>query len=203
MNKRSYILSVFHKIIMVEIIQYKWAGKWGSVKIKIECGECSVTEGTIESVIAEEFQGQEISFKVLPWLDNWWKVILKGGWHAPIITVNGKIIEQGKVLDRGLLAYHIRQALVPHYKPEGNIVFSKEGCPHCKATKEALDKAGIEYKNRDIVKDSLAAQQLFFLTKQFFPHNKPVTVPQIWINGEYFGDNDHLQNNIEKIRISG
>lgn len=201
MNKRSYILAVFKKIIMVEIIQYKWAGEWGPFKIKVECGECSVTEAVIQSVIDKEFPGEKISFKVVPWLDNWWKIIWKGGWHAPIITVNGKVIEQGKVLDSGLLAHYIRKALVPHYKPKGNVVFSKEGCKHCVEVKKALDKAGIEYVNKDIVIDPLAAQQLFFLTKQFFPANKPVTVPQVWIDGEYFGDNDFLQENTDKLKL--
>jgi glutaredoxin len=200
MNKHSYILSDFQIIYMVEIIQYKWAGKWGPFKIKIECGECGVTEGIIESVIAEEFPGEDISFKVLPWLPNWYKIILKGGWHAPIITVNGKVIEQGKVLDRGLLAYHIRKALVPEFKPTGNIIFTKEGCKHCISAKEALNNAGLEYIEKDIIADPLAAQRLFFLTKQFFPANKPVTVPQIWIDGEYFGDKDFLLENIDTLK---
>ena len=65
-------------MIQIKITQYKWAGKWGPFKIKIPCGECSLTEGIIKDVIEKEFQGVDISFEVLPWLDNWFSVLLRG-----------------------------------------------------------------------------------------------------------------------------
>ena len=177
----------------IQVVQYKWAGSWGPFKVKIPCGECGASEGVIEHVIAEEFEsrGIKVSFTVLPWLNHWWKPLLKGGWHAPIIQVNGRVIDQGKVIDAGKLAAAIRAEITDGYeltKSEPNVVFSKPGCPHCKKAKEILEAKGVSYVEKDITRDPFNANQLFYLTKQFFPHNKPVTLPQIWLAGEYFGE---------------
>ncbi len=172
----------------IKIVQYKWAGNWGPFKIKIPCGECGLSEGVIEHVIKDQFPDVDIDFEVLPWLNNWYKPILKGGWHAPIVEVNGKMIAQGKVIDSGLLAASIRDNLEETYKiTKGNIVFSKEGCPHCDKAKEFLDRNGIKYEVRDAVKDPFFAAQMFNLVKKIYPADKPVTVPQIWLDGKYFG----------------
>ena len=176
----------------LNIIQYKWAGAWGPFSIKIPCGECGVSENIIKDVIDNDFAGQPISFQVLPWLDNWFRVLLKGGWHAPIIIVNGKVVAQGKVVDRGLLGYEIRKQLVKLYTPKGNVVYSKPGCSFCKRAKDLLREYNIEFVDKNIIEDPLAAHELFYLTKQFFPKTKPVTIPQIWLSGTYFGDFEKL-----------
>lgn len=181
-----------NKANTVKIIQYKWEGSWGPFRIKILCGECAVTEGVIKDVLEYEFAGKDISFEVLPWLSNWWKPFFHGGWHAPIVTVNDKVIFQGEVLDRGLLAYHIRKELVKTTKITGTVMFSKEGCGHCARAKKLMDEKGIKYENKDVVKDPMATEELFFLTKRFFPKNKPVTTPQIWIDGKYVGGEEEL-----------
>ena len=180
----------------VEIIQYKWEGSWGPFKIKVECGECNITHGIIEDVLEKEFQGEDISFKTLPWLDNWYKVILKGGWHAPIVVVNGKVIEQGKVIDRGQLAHAIRKELSNLYQVSGNVIFTKPGCTYCREAKELLQKNNIVFEERDIIADSRAAHELFTTTKKFFPKNKPVTVPQIWLSGKYIGGTTELKKHL-------
>ncbi|MEM9336962.1 MAG: glutaredoxin [Patescibacteria group bacterium] len=177
----------------INVTQYKWAGSWGPFKIKIPCGECGASEGIIEQVIKTEFapKGIKVNFEVLPWLDNWWKPLLKGAWHAPIVEVNGKVIGQGKVIDAGRLGAEIRAAITDGYElrpEEPNVIFSKPGCPHCKKAKEIFAEKGIAYIEKDITADPFYANQLFYLTKQFFPHNKPVTVPQIWLEGSYFGE---------------
>lgn len=200
-SKRAYLsLVILFLYIMkpIRIIQYKWAGKWGPFKIKIPCGECGASEGVIQHVIDTEFTPHniQVTFEVLPWLDHWWKPFLKGAWHAPIVMVNGKVVSQGKVIDAGLLASVVREEIGEGYeltKDEQNVVFSKPGCPHCKKAKEILDAEGIAYIDKNITEDSFAAHQLFYLTKQFFPHNKPVTVPQIWLGGEYFGEASDIE----------
>lgn len=175
------------------IKQYKWAGSWGPFTIKVPCGECSVSENIVQDVIDSEFSGEDILFEVLEWLPNWWRVIWRGGWHAPIITVDGKVVAQGKVIDRGLLAYHIRKALVRKTKITGSVVFSKPECRFCLRAKEILDRKGISYEDRNIIENPLYATQLFYLTKKFFPSNKPVTVPQVWIDGKYIGGSEEVE----------
>ncbi len=180
----------------IKIVQYKWAGVWGPFKIKIPCGECAVTENIINDVIKNDFGfTDKIAFEVKEWLPNWWRLILKGGWHAPIVTVNGKVVFQGQAIDRGFLASEIRKELVKFTEiPKvGAIIYSKEDCKYCKLAKEIFVKNNIVYEERDIIKDPMRTAELFFLTKQFFPKNKPVTTPQIWIDGKYIGGAEDLQ----------
>lgn len=175
----------------IKIIQYKWAGKWGPFKIKIDCGECGITESIIEHVISKKFEEYEIDFEVLPWLDNWYNVIFKGGFHAPIVLVNGKIISQGKLLDSSILEAEIRKNITQDYSFENkeglNIVFSKKGCPYCDDAKDILKRNNIDFENRDIIESPDFGAQMFSLVKKIYPKDKPITVPQIFLNGEYFG----------------
>jgi len=173
----------------VRIVQYKWAGSWGPFSITVPCGECSVTEGVIADTIEKEFSQESVSFEVLPWLTYWWRPLIRGGWHAPIVLVNNRVISQGSVLDGGLLAYHIRKELAKGYEAPENatIVFTKPGCSYCARVKTMLKKAGVAYEERDIIANPLFAHQLFTLTKRFFPRNKPVTTPQVWLKGRYIG----------------
>ncbi len=181
----------------IEIVQYKWAGAWGPFKIKIPCGECAVTENIITDTLDNEFANykEKISFEVKEWLPNWFPLLLRGGWHAPIVTVNGKVIFQGQAIDRGFLASQIRTELVKlsEIPKTGYVIYSKENCKYCKKAKELLNEKGLEYIERDVVKDPLATSEIFFHTKKFFPKDKPVTTPQIWHNGKYVGGADELE----------
>lgn len=173
----------------VRVVQYKWEGSWGPLHITVPCGECGVNEGITRDVVEREFMGEPISFETRPWLNNWWRVLWRGGWHAPITLVNGRVIAQGAIIDRGLLGYHIRSALVEGYAmPEGaTVLFTKPGCSFCASAKELLKKNSIQFEERDIVENALFARQLFYLTKKIFPRNMPVTTPQIWLHGRHVG----------------
>ena len=87
----------------INIVQYKWEGKWGPFKVKVRCGECDLSSTILKSMIKKEFKGKDVKLTILPWLDNWYKVILKGGWHAPIFIVNGRLFSQGNVISRSKL----------------------------------------------------------------------------------------------------
>ena len=151
----------------VRVIQYKWEGSWGPFRIAVPCGECSANEGITQDVVEGEF----------------------AGFHAPITLVNGKLVSQGAVIDRGLLAYRIRNELVKGYKiPAGaNVVFTKPGCQFCARAKELLAQKGIIFEERNIVQNALFARQLFQLAKRVIPHGMPITTPQIWLDGRYVG----------------
>lgn len=83
----------------VEILVYRWAGQWGPFKVNIPCGECTLTGDIIHDTIEHELNGIPVRFETRDWLSNWWRPLLKGGWHAPIVLVDGRIIAQGAALN--------------------------------------------------------------------------------------------------------
>ena len=182
----------------VTITQYRWAGKWLWIKIKVPCGECSLTEGVIKDLIGKDFPKKNIKFEVLPWLDNWFSVLLRGGWHAPVVFVNNKLVTQGKVLDRGLLGFYVRKALIKNSTPstDGSVLFGKEGCPFCKRAKEILTERRIPYTYKDVIEDPLATHEIITWVKPLIPSNQPITLPQIFIKGKYIGGCDELEKKI-------
>ncbi len=74
----------------------------------------------------------------------------------------------------------------------GNHVFGKETCPHCVRAKAHLDKAGIDYAYRDVVANPLDLYEMLARVKPIIGSKTPVTVPQIWISGDYVGGADQL-----------
>ena len=51
-----------------------------------------------------------VKLSVKPWLDNIFRVLLKGGWHPPVVLVDGKRISQGVVPSDSLLTRAIVDA---------------------------------------------------------------------------------------------
>ena len=85
----------------VQVTVYRWAGAWGPFRIRVPCGECFLTEKVIEDVLANELDGIPVALAVHDWLSGWWKPLPRGGWHAPIVVVDGRITSQGQALNRG------------------------------------------------------------------------------------------------------
>jgi len=186
----------------VDILVYRWAGSWGPFKVNIPCGECSLTKDIIQDTIDNDLSGIEVNLDIRDWLDEWWKPLLKGGWHAPIVLVDGKIVSQGKALNRGVLT----QAVIEAYAnknaiaSKGNIIFGKASCPHCVAAKKTFDEKGFEYEYFDVVKEPRATYEMLARVKPLIGAKTPVTVPQIWMDGKYIGGaselNEKLQSDI-------
>lgn len=95
----------------VVVTLYRWAGQWGPFKVNIPCGECALTVDVLKDTFAGELAGIPIELEDRVWLTNWYKPLLKGGWHAPIVMVDGKIISQGNALNRGVLTHALLCAL--------------------------------------------------------------------------------------------
>ena len=180
----------------VTIQVYRWAGSWGPFNVKIPCGECSLTKDIIQDTIDTDLKGINVELDMRDWLSEWWKPLLKGGWHAPIVMVDGKIISQGRALNRGLLT----EAVVESYanktaiKKTQNIVFGKETCPHCTRAKQYLNDAKIDYTYYDVVKEPRALYEMLARVKPIIGPKTPVTVPQIWLEGEYIGGASELSD---------
>ncbi len=77
----------------VNIQLYRWAGAWGPFKVSIPCGECSLTRDVLKDTFKNELDGVPVNFEIRDWLSCWWQPLQKGGWHAPIVMVEGKDAE--------------------------------------------------------------------------------------------------------------
>ncbi|MGR5341182.1 glutaredoxin [Vibrio astriarenae] len=180
----------------IKITLYRWAGSWGPFKVNIPCGECTLTKDILQDTFETELDGIPIELEVKDWLSHWWEPLKAGGWHAPIIMVEGKIISQGEALNRGVLVQSVIAEWTKRDEIQGNVVFGKATCPYCVKAKKALDEAGIEYTYLDVVKDSAALYRMIPEVKAIIGEKTPVTVPQIWLDGQYVGGYDNLEKHI-------
>ncbi len=176
----------------VTITVFRWAGQWGPFKVNIPCGECSLTKDVIKDTMATELDGIPVELDMRDWLSEWWKPLGKGGWHAPIVIVDGKIVSQGRALNRGLLTEAVIDAYAKRSSITENVVFGKENCPHCVRAKKYLTEANIPFVYRDVVKEPRALYEMLARVKPIIGPKTPVTVPQIWLDGEYVGGASEL-----------
>ena len=177
----------------IKITVYRWAGSFGPFKVSIPCGECSLTKDVILDTMATELEGVPVELDMRDWLSEWWRPLLKGGWHAPIVLVEGKIVSQGAALNRGVLTQAVIEAYASRTPLDGNHVYGKQTCPHCVRAKGYLDHAGIEYHYHDVIREPRALYEMLARVKPIVGPKTPITVPQIWIDGAHVGGADDLQ----------
>ncbi|MGF1750184.1 glutaredoxin family protein [Vibrio cionasavignyae] len=186
----------------IKVTLYRWAGSWGPFKVNIPCGECTLTKDILNDTFAHELNGVPVELEVKDWLSNWWEPLKVGAWHAPIIMVEGKVISQGEALNRGVLVQSIIQEWTKQDELTGSIVFGKETCPYCVKAKQLLNEAGIDFQYHDVVKDSAALYRMIPEVKAHIGEKTPVTVPQIWMDGEYIGGAEQLEQWLAKQPIA-
>jgi len=183
----------------VSITVFRWAGAWGPFRVKIPCGECALTLDIIQDTLSNELAGIEVQLGIRDWLSEWWKPLVKGGWHAPIVMVNGSVISQGAALNRGLLT----QAVIENYATtsdlEGNHIYGKESCPHCVRAKGYLEDSGVDYTFHDVIRSERDLYEMLGRVKPIVGSTTPITVPQIWIDGGYIGGADQLSNILHRM----
>ncbi|MFT6927025.1 MAG: glutaredoxin [Psychromonas sp.] len=182
----------------IKVYLFRWAGSWGPFQVKIPCGECTLTKDVILDTINKELSGIPVELELREWLSEWWKPLLKGGWHAPIVIVAGKVISQGSALNRGLLTQAVIEAYASRVKITGNHLFGKESCPHCKRAKGYLEQASITYDYHDAVSSPRALYEMLARVKPHIGPKMPITVPQIWIDGNYIGGADQLRDVVKQ-----
>ena len=175
----------------VRIVLYRWAGTSGPLKVSIPCGEYSLTLDVITDTFETELAGVPVELDVREWLSEWWKPLLKGGWHAPIVMVEGRVVTS-HALNRGVQTEAIIDAHARRSSVEGNHLFGKATCPHCVRTKGYLKQASINYEYHDVVKDPRWLYEMLARVKPIVGPKTPITVPQIWIDGDYVGGADQL-----------
>ena len=182
----------------IKITVYRWAGKWGPFKVKVPCGECSLTKDIIQNTIENELKEIPIELIIKDWLNEWWKPLPKGGWHAPIVFVENKIISQGAALNRGVLTQAVIEIFARKSSVQKNCLFGKETCPHCVRAKNYLKEANIDYVYEDVVKNPASLYEMLARVKPLVGAKTPITVPQIWIDKKYVGGADALSKRIQK-----
>lgn len=177
----------------VNITFYRFAGKFGPFKVKMPCGECTLTHDIIEDVIKAELADIPTQFDTLDWLTVFWRPLLKGGWHAPIVFVEGKLLSQGNALNRGLLIQAIVTAYAKKTPLKGTHLFGKANCPHCSRAKALLEAKGIAFKYHDVIQSERALYEMLARVKPEIGEKTPVSVPQIWLEDQYVGGADTLE----------
>jgi len=171
---------------------YRWAGKWGPFKVKIPCGECTLTTDIVKDVMANELANAPLELEIKDWLSHVIEAFFKGARHAPVVMLNGRVISQGAAVNRGLLAEAVMAEHVQHFPVDCTHVFGKDNCGYCTKAKAALDAAGIAHVYHDVVRNPGAMYEMISRTKAIIGPKTPVTTPQIWIDGDYVGGHDAL-----------
>ncbi|WP_260293085.1 glutaredoxin family protein [Sedimenticola hydrogenitrophicus] len=183
----------------VEVTVFRWAGAWGPFKVKVPCGECALTKDVILDTCEHELADIPVRLDMREWLSEWWLPLLRGGWHAPIVIVDGRVISQGHALNRGLLTQAVIEVHSRREVITGNHLFGKATCPHCIRAKGYLDDAGIDYSYHDVVRDARALYEMLARVKPIVGPRTPITVPQIWIDGAYVGGADQLSEIVHQL----
>ncbi len=94
----------------VKITVYRWAGEKWFFRIHSECVECDLAVGQARRVVSA-YPDWPVELEVKPWLTCLWESLRHGGWHAPVVLVDGKLVRQGKVPARAELDAAVRRAL--------------------------------------------------------------------------------------------
>ncbi len=178
----------------VEITVYRWAGAWGPFRVRIPCGECSLTRDVIEDTLRVELSGIPVRLRIRDWLNCWWQPLRVGGWHAPIVLVDGRVVSQGGAMNRGVLTQAVIEAHARKTNLNGSHLYGKDSCPHCHRARRYLDEAGLDYRYLDVVREPGALYAMLARVKPLIGSKTPVTVPQIWIDGHYIGGADALSD---------
>lgn len=182
----------------VRVTLFRWAGAWGPFKVKIPCGECALTKDVIQDTLATELVDIPVKLEIREWLSEWWKPLLKGGWHAPIVLVDGKVISQWHALNRGVLTQAVVEAYARKAAVKGSHLFGKESCPHCRRAKRYMEQSGIQYTYHDVVRNPRDLYEMISRVLPLIGPKTPITVPQIWLGGRYIGGADQLQEFVEE-----
>jgi hypothetical protein len=102
---------------LLEIAIYPIAGKqlWFHVPDSF-CRECDLTIRTVEEVVGGLDDPSQVRVRVRPWLRHLPEAIRRGGWHPPVVSINGKLFSQGVVPDADAL----RQKIEGYFKTRNN-----------------------------------------------------------------------------------
>jgi hypothetical protein len=93
----------------VKITVYRWAGKKWLLRIHGECIECDLTVSQVRRLVAR-YPDWPIEWEMKPWLSYLWESLRRGGWHPPVVLVDGKLVRQGTIPTLAELQAAVRRA---------------------------------------------------------------------------------------------
>lgn len=100
-------------MIKIELIVWERGKNWPFPWPKTECAECSIEKAILNDMKGREFKGMKIKIEVKPFFEfpTLLYSLLKGGYHPPILIVDGKkfhqFSERDKLFDRKKLADYV------------------------------------------------------------------------------------------------
>ncbi len=94
----------------VKITVYRWAGKKWFLRINSDCVQCDLAVSQVRHLVSL-YEGWPVELEVKPWLTHLWESLCHGGWHAPVVVVDGHLVRQGTVPTRAELDGAVRLAL--------------------------------------------------------------------------------------------
>ena len=71
------------------------------------CEECNLTIQLVRRIVGQ-LGREDVRVEVKPWLSNLFDALRRGGWHAPVVTIDGKIFSQGVVPDAEALREQLK-----------------------------------------------------------------------------------------------
>lgn len=83
-------------ISKVGVTLYRWAGSLGPLRITSECSECDFAVAVVRDVMSAH-PDWPVQFEVKPWLNHVRQALSYGGWHAPVLIVDNRLVTQGRV----------------------------------------------------------------------------------------------------------
>jgi hypothetical protein len=108
------------KLEKIEIVIYRFTGRQLFFEVPQKwCEECDMTIGLTRSVLRElELENDNrVRLVIKPWMVNAIEALASGGWHPPVLLINGQVFSQGVVPDRQrlktLLTRLLKLPLVP------------------------------------------------------------------------------------------
>ena len=101
----------------VKITIYRWAGKKWFLRIRGECIECDLVIGQARHLFSAH-PDWPLELQIKPWLTYLWEALWHGGWHPPVILVDGQLVRQGTIPTRAELEAAVRHALARRNHPQ-------------------------------------------------------------------------------------
>jgi hypothetical protein len=95
----------------VTITVYRWAGRKWFFRIRSECAECDLAVAQVWGLVSAH-PNWPVEIKIKSWLTFLWESLRHGGWHVPVVIVNGRRVSQGKTPERSALEAAVQCALV-------------------------------------------------------------------------------------------